>query len=190
MKNVNKSLENWLNELNNFSYKNYEAKPDMDLYMEQMLGYLDRELSIFKTSSLDKQITSSMINNYVKGDVIASPILKKYNREHIAQIEEVCTLKQVLSLQEIKQILDSEYKNQPQKGEIFNNFNKNHNDKINNCVNEAFIKLNQIEENDIKSLNNLALDFAITANTYINIAKRILFLTHLYEFDKENNINQ
>ncbi len=103
MKNVNKSLENWLNELNNFSFKNYEAKPDMDLYMEQILGYLDRELSIFKTSSLDKQITSSMINNYVKGDVIASPILKKYNREHIAQIEEVCTLKSVLSLGEIKQ---------------------------------------------------------------------------------------
>ena len=190
MKNVNKSLENWLNELNNFSFKNYEGKPDMDLYMEQILGYLDRELSIFKTSSLDKQITSSMINNYVKGDVIASPILKKYNREHIAQIEEVCTLKSVLSLTEIKQIIDSEYKNVVNKDEVFNKFNKDNNDKINNCVNEAFIKLNQIEENDVKALNHLALDFAVTANTYIAIAKRILFLTHLYEFDKENNLNQ
>jgi hypothetical protein len=179
MRNINKSLENWLNELNNFSFKSYEGKPDMDLYMEQMLGYLDRELSIFKTSSLDKQITSSMINNYVKGDVIASPILKKYNREHIAQIEEVCTLKSVLSLNEIKQIIDSEYKNVTAKADVFNSFNKDNNDKINNCVNEAFIKLNQIEENDVKALNHLALDFAVTANTYIAIAKRILFLTHL-----------
>ena len=30
MDNIKKTLENWLNELNNFSFKNYEELPDIE----------------------------------------------------------------------------------------------------------------------------------------------------------------
>ena len=106
MNSVNKTLISWLKDLDKFSYKNYEQLPDIDLYMDQMITYLDKQLNIFQTSSMDKQITPSMINNYVKGEVVSAPIAKKYNREHIALIEEVCTLKQVLSIAEVKQVID------------------------------------------------------------------------------------
>ena len=181
MESIKKALENWLNELNNFSFKNYEELPDINLYMEQVVTFLEKQLYIFQTTTLDKQITPSMINNYVKGEVLPAPIAKKYNREHIALIEEICTLKQVLSIAEVKQIEDSRYSNVVAKADIFNKFNEMNNEKIANVVDDAFKSLNDIDDNDSSSLNCLALDFALTANAYISVAKRILFLTRVYE---------
>lgn len=174
MDNIKKSLEDWLNELNSFSYKDYESLPDMNLYMEQVIGYLERQLQVFQTTSLDKQITPSMINNYVKSKVLPSPIGKKYSREHLAKIEEICTLKQVLSIQEVKQIEDQRYKGNDNRGEKFNSFNEKYNEKISTAVMESFKRLNDIDDSD--GMHDLALDFALTANAYITIAKRILFL--------------
>ena len=181
MDNIKQALENWMNELSNFSFKEYEALPEIDLYMDQVVTFLDKQLSIFQTSTLDKQITPSMINNYVKGEVLPSPISKKYNKEHLALIEEICTLKQVLSIAEVKQILDSEYKDVTLKGETFNKFNEMNNNKIQESVENAFKQLNDIDENDTTALTNMALDFAMTANTYIQISKRILYLIRAYD---------
>ena len=148
MNSIKKSLENWLNDLNNFSFKNYEELPDIDLYMDQVVTFLEKQLYIFQNNTLDKQITSSMINNYVKGEVLPSPISKKYNREHLALIEEICTLKQVLSIADVKQIENDRYQDATSKGEIFNEFNRLNNEKIEVSVSEAFKKLNDIDENE------------------------------------------
>ena len=181
MESVKKTLENWLNEFDNFSFKDYEELPDLELYMDQVMTYLERQLQIFQTSSLDKQITPSMINNYVKGDVIPSPIQKKYSKEHLAAIEEVCTLKQVLTIAEVKQILDARYDGQVEKAEIFNSFNKLNNEVQDDAVKEAFKKLNDIDENDTLGLTKLSMEFALVANAYINISKRILFYIRVFE---------
>ena len=188
MDNIKKTLEVWLNELNNFSFKRYEELPDIELYMDQVVTFLEKQIKIFQNTSLDKQITSSMINNYVKGEVVSAPISKKYNREHLAAIEEVITLKQVLSIAEVKQILDERYKDSPEKGDTFNSFNELQTEKITSTVNEAFKHLNDIDDNDTKALVNLALDFSLSAVAYINIAKKILFLTRVYdELNKPEN---
>ncbi len=181
MDSIKTSLENWLNDYNNFSFKSYEELPDLDLYMEQMLGYLEKQLFLFKTSTLDKQITSSMINNYVKGSVLPAPTLKKYNKEHIALIDEIYTLKQVLTLNEIKQIEDIRYKDIVEKADTFNSFNKINSEKISIAVEDTFKRLNDIDDNDINSLVNLAQELALSANAYINIVKKILFLANVYE---------
>lgn len=181
MDNIKKTLEDWLNELNNFSFKKYEELPDIDLYMDQVVNFLEKQIKIFQTSSLDKQITSSMINNYVKGEVVAAPISKKYNKEHLASIEEVITLKQVLSIAEVKQILNTRYNDEAVKGDIFNAFNDLQTEKISSIVSEAFKHLNDIDDNDTKALIDLALDFALSATAYINISKKILFLIRVYE---------
>ena len=124
MESIKKSLENWLNELSNFSFKSYENLPDIELYMDQVVTFLEKQLYIFQTSTLDKQITSSMINNYVKGEVLPAPKNKKYSKEHLALIEEICTLKQVLSIADVKQILDKCYKDTEEKDKVFNHFNE------------------------------------------------------------------
>jgi len=191
MNSINKTLTNWLNNLDKFSYKKYDEIPDIDLYMDQMVTFLEKQLTIFQTSTLDKQITPSMINNYVKGEVITAPISKKYNREHIALIEEVCTLKQVLSIAEVKQVIDERYKKQDKdKQIIFNNFKDTVNNKNHEAINFVNEQLKEIDNNDLNELTNLAVELACTANAYITIAKRILFLNKLHQDQLENEKKQ
>lgn len=184
MENVNKTINNWLDELDNFKYPSYESLPDIDLYMEQLIMYLDRELKVFKTSSLDKVITPFMINNYVKGEIISAPITKKYNREHIAQINETCSLKQVLTVSEIKQILDVEYENK-ENYEAFNEFKHLTEEKLEEAIKETKEALSNISDNDINSLTNLSLKLAIQANAYITLSKRMLFYIKKYKDMKD-----
>ena len=124
-------LNSIMESFDRISYVKSSDIPNIDLYMDQVVTFLDKQLSIFQTSSLDKQITSSMINNYVKGEVVSAPIAKKYNREHLALIQEVCTLKQVLTIAEVKQIIDERYKRDyVQKDEVFDHFKNLVNEKI------------------------------------------------------------
>lgn len=187
MNSVNQILEKWLNELSKFSYKDYHELPDIDLYMDQVVTFLEKQLAIFQTSSVDKQITSSMINNYVKGEVVSAPISKKYNREHLALIEEVCTLKQVLSIAEVKQVIDERYrKEEKPNDEVFNHFRELLTLKNNEVIDIAKKTLEKIETNDLTALTDLAVDFALSANAFIIISKRILFLNKLFQEQQEN----
>lgn len=186
MRDINKSIKFWLEELENFNLLEYERLPDIDLYMEQLITFLDRYLLVFGTSSLDKQITSSMINNYVKGDCIPSPVSKKYNKEHIALILEICMLKKANNISEIKQIIDINYTNTDFK-ETYNDFVKKINDNLHSMCNEVENKVNEIDTNDQNALVNLALELSINANTNLLIAKRILHLIELQNSLKESN---
>ena len=58
---------------------------------------------------------------------------------------------------------------------------KLNNEKIAIAVEEAFKNLNKIDENDTNGLIHLGLEFALTANAYINISKRILYLVRAYQ---------
>ncbi len=187
MNSINDILTKWLDELNQFTYKDYKDLPDIDLYMDQVVTFLDKQLAIFQTSSLDKQITSSMINNYVKGEVVSAPISKKYNREHLALIQEVCTLKQVLTIAEVKQIIDERYhKDNVQKDEVFDNFKNLLNEKNKEVVELTKNLLEDIHPNDLRALTDLSVSLALTASSCIAISKRILFLNRLYQQDLEN----
>jgi DNA-binding transcriptional MerR regulator len=74
--------------------------------MDQVLSLLEHYLSIYYETNDDKKfITASMINNYVKLNIIPAPTKKKYSKEHIAYLLIVCTLKQTLDMATIKKIL-------------------------------------------------------------------------------------
>ena len=94
------------NEIKNFEIVKYDQIPDIDLYMDQTLAFLNKRLSILKRDDEDIIVTASMINNYVKAGIIPAPISKKYSKRHLAYIVTVCFLKQVLSMNEIKTIID------------------------------------------------------------------------------------
>ena len=173
MKDINKSLKFWLEEIDKFELASYEKLPDIDLYMDQMITYLERQLNTFSLSTLDKQITSSMINNYVKGDCIPNPIAKKYNKEHIALILEICLLKRAINISDIKQILDSNYQNADFM-ETYNDFASKATETLHKISHETALKLDEIETNNHDELLKLALDLSLVANVNVIIAKRIL----------------
>ncbi len=80
--------------------------PDLALYMDQVLTILEKQLSLIACGPEDKNLTSTMINNYVKHKVIPAPIKKKYEKEHLANLTMVCIAKQVLSLSEIQGMME------------------------------------------------------------------------------------
>ena len=59
-----------------------------------------------KTDKSDKIITKTMINNYVKQNIIPAPNNKKYNKIHIAELIVICILKEVYSISDIKKLID------------------------------------------------------------------------------------
>jgi len=172
MKDINKSLNKWLKDMEKYNMINYENLPDIDLYMEQMTNVLDHFLNPFNISSLDKTVTPAMVNNYVKGEVITAPKLKKYSREQIAQIIEVWFLKKALSINSIKEVIDANYgakKNQ----EYFNGFVADLNTTLHNNAKQAEKMLKDIETNDINGLENLAVKLSIDASFKMMISERI-----------------
>ncbi|MFA5851975.1 MAG: DUF1836 domain-containing protein [Spirochaetales bacterium] len=79
----------------------WERLPDIGLYMDQVVTYLERQLEIFRKPGDDSLITPSMINNYAKAKIVPRTEGKKYGQEHIALLMAVFTLKRVLSVQDM-----------------------------------------------------------------------------------------
>ena len=73
----------------------WQELPDFDLYMDQVIGLIEKSLSFLKLDEDDKIVTSTMINNYVKAKLVSPPIKKKYSREHVAYFTVICFLKRV-----------------------------------------------------------------------------------------------
>lgn len=87
--------------LEGFHLPRYHEIPDVGLYLEQVTGYLSAQLGPLQSVS----ITSSMISNYVKKDLIANPVKKQYNREQIAYLFFIAVAKSVLTLEEISWVI-------------------------------------------------------------------------------------
>ena len=183
--NVNQILSNWLKELEDTQLPSYEKLPDIDLYMEQMLTYLERQSHVLAKNSEDVQITSSMINNYVKGHIIKAPKSKRYTKEQISELLEIIYLKQVMALPEIKQILNVEYKYDPVSA--YTKYLELKKESTKKALTDTRNKLANCSVNSIDDLTSLALDLATKANAYATISKRILYLLNILKYVNEEN---
>jgi len=79
--------------------------PEIDLYLDQVVNYLEKYLSQYSTNKEDKIITKTMINNYVKQGIMPAPEKKKYGKSHIAYLMVICVLKQVYSINDIGKLI-------------------------------------------------------------------------------------
>ena len=82
----------------------FEEIPGIDLYMDQLVGYLEQTLAPLYQPH-EKIVTRSMVNNYVKQGVLASAAGKRDTRSHIAYLIVICTLKQTFSIAEIDRLI-------------------------------------------------------------------------------------
>ena len=90
----------------NFSYPKWEDIPNIDLYLDQGLLYVNQVCAPISPDK-DKGLTASMVNNYVKHGYLTKPDKKKYQRKQIARLIAITTLKSVFSIQEIAQTLNT-----------------------------------------------------------------------------------
>lgn len=80
----------------------WDALPDIQLYMDQVLSYMERQ---HIGLSEGEELTSAMVNNYIKKGLLPRAKGKRYEKEHLAYLTMICLLKQVLSVPETDDLL-------------------------------------------------------------------------------------
>lgn len=83
--------------------------PAIDLYVDQIINLVSSKLEQGSERFHDRHLTKTMINNYSKDGIIMPVKGKKYTKEQIIQILCVYSLKNTLSINEIKRLLYGAY---------------------------------------------------------------------------------
>lgn len=176
MKELLKNLTAWSEGMNTHKMPKWESLPDIDLYMDQVITYMERQMNFLINDEEEKTITPSMINNYVKYKQIPSPIKKKYSKEHLGYLLTVCMLKQVLPINDISKLINSQ-REKMDMSEIYNSFCSVQDEAIQTVserVREVASTVNESESEDVLSM--LALRLAVEANASRIAAEKILDL--------------
>lgn len=79
--------------------------PDIPLYMDQLVTYLDRRLGFFKRDEDGPLITNAMVNNYSKAKLVPPARSKRYGEDHVMALCLICQLKRMLPVQDMGKIL-------------------------------------------------------------------------------------
>lgn len=87
------------------SLSKWDQLPSLDLYLDQVLLYIQQETQAYR-SQHEKNLTASMINNYVKQGYLQKPVKKKYGRKQIARLIVLTICKTVFSISDISQMID------------------------------------------------------------------------------------
>lgn len=91
--------------LENLHIPRYRELPDIELYMDQLIGYITKYLGFLYPDGKEAIITTSMVNNYVKSGILAPTVKKKYSKDHIANLMMICVFKQIYMISKISQML-------------------------------------------------------------------------------------
>ncbi len=97
----------------------WESLPDISLYMDQVIGYMPRQLIQYGE---EERLTSAMVNNYIKDGLLPRAEGKRYGKTHLAYLTAICALKQVISVKDAG-LLASDHAD-GQTGEMYGRFLK------------------------------------------------------------------
>ncbi len=151
----------------------WDEMPDLELYMDQVITYLKRQLAPFQDSPEENLVTPSIINNYVKAGFVPRPERKKYARAHLASLTMACTLKRVLPIESVRKLITQG--GAPLDGARYDQFL----DAQREAFQEEARLLEQLAADfpsDSQSLYRLATHFALRAGADRLIADRIMGL--------------
>lgn len=95
---INESIAEIIDQLRSFDTAKWSSLPDIELYMDQVIVYLNKLLKPLLRSDDAAMLTPSMINNYVKSGHIKRPEKKKYKKEQVAALYMLCSVKQNLMI--------------------------------------------------------------------------------------------
>ena len=85
-----------------FRMPRYREIPDVGLYLDQTVKYVNRYLAPLGCM----EITSSMVSNYVKKGYISNPVRKQYDADQIAYLFFISIAKSVLSMENIARLFE------------------------------------------------------------------------------------
>jgi len=163
------SIINWAMEIEKYSAAEWDRLPEIYLYMDQVLTYMDKQLCLFERNESACLLTSSMINNYVKDGVLPRPEQKKYSRDHLALLIVICMLKQVLSIQDISALLKTLLQD-ASNSEMYGRFC----DVQSSALKEVCERVKATAPLGEAELTRLAIELSVEANARRTASERIL----------------
>lgn len=169
------NLFEWLTEIQDFKQADWDKLPDIGLYMDQVQTYIERQITAFTKPEKDKLLTPAMINNYIKDDLIPRAESKKYSNSHVALLIMIATLKQVLSMQDLKALL-ADRRQPEQVKEVYDHYllhQQQDMSEISKVVSER-LAAELKGDDDMEMLRMAALELSIEARNRILMSERIL----------------
>lgn len=99
-----------------FHIPRWKELPNIELYLDQVVKLINSCLAPYINPNSDSEyeselLTKTMINNYVKNNLIDAPVKKQYSRVQLAKLFVICVLKQVYSMQDISMLIDTALEN-------------------------------------------------------------------------------
>ena len=153
-------------------FPDYNGFPDIELYMDQVLDFLSRSKTSLRD---DDRLSSAMVNNYIKADVLPRARGKKYSREHLVYLSIILRLKQVLSVKDTGYLIKVVKKNKADE-EFYENFRS----MVETCAKELSDKALSSESN----LPEIAMRLAV--ESYLcKIASEYIIDNMSYDSDAE-----
>ena len=93
-------------QISEFRMPRYREIPDVGLYLDQTVKYMNRYLAPLGCM----EITTSMVSNYVKKGYISNPVRKQYSAEQIAYLLFIAVAKSALSMDNITRLFQMQRK--------------------------------------------------------------------------------
>lgn len=158
---LTKKFKSFVENTNNFNFPTWNEIPEIGLYMDQVISLMEQYLHYIIFEDEFKLLTSSMINNYVKLNIIPAPEKKKYYKTHIAYLIIICSLKQVIPISRIKEFIGLKLKEQSLES-FYNDYIHLFKNVIHSQANNALIFTKNQTNSD---LIDTAISTAIIAST-------------------------
>ena len=157
--------------LRTFTLPCWEDFPDLEIYMDQMIVLINRYLA-FPDSQ--KNVTASMINNYVKARLMPPPVKKRYGRPHLAYLVVICTLKDALGMSVIEQMfppgMEGDVLRDRYNAFVANQIKAYH--FVADNIDSVAIPLLQEEARISDRIHDLVMQVGVSANIAKNLAER------------------
>ncbi|MCF0259398.1 MAG: DUF1836 domain-containing protein [Erysipelotrichaceae bacterium] len=119
---MNYDLKKGTNPFEDFHAPRWDELPCLDLYMDQLLSYLNGQFAIFSDDG-KPVLTSSMVNNYVKNSIVKPPVKKHYKNYHLAFLIVVILMKQCFSVSQVAEMIQI-YSDIEEKGRVARDYDK------------------------------------------------------------------
>ena len=163
---MNEKIRKAVDALEGYVPAQLDRMPDIDLYKDQVITYLKKELALFQEPLDSELVTSSIINNYVKDGIVPRPVKKRYSKAQLAPLIMSCILKRALSMQQIKSIMAAIDAGTGE--EVYEKFC----DTLEATISDEVDRLKQTD----MSLDEMALCYSLKATVDATIADRLLKL--------------
>lgn len=171
---IKNELSNFSNTLGQYATESWTQFPGIDLYMDQVVTYLEKLLKLFDTDASGKVITSSMVNNYVKEGYLKRPVNKKYDRVQLVTLYIMSMLKPILPIPLIAGSL-SNLTDEQKYQSFFEELTKLQDEAFRNISDKLTAILENLSEEDYETtLRLFALQLTSEANARKIAAEKIL----------------